>query len=269
MLSFDGTEVNYDILPGGRHFLVFLHGIGGDLKVWSQERHYFHRHGYSTLAIDLRGHGLSGRPKSPSDYNLECFARDLWEIIRKESVDSFSIIGHCFGGMVALMFEKIFPDLAASYVLIDCACKAPIQLHEAFRDHPFFVHLLNSILERKDLHSRHFSHVDPKAFAGTGEWNLLRIFSDIAHTSLKSWIFTYESLSKFNGISSLKNLNRPALIIEGASDSIIPVFEAYRMKKFIRNSILEIIPKENHIIVLNNPKVIEKEIYSFIINQGL
>ena len=41
------------------------------------------------------------------------------------------------------------------------------------------------------------------------------------------------------------------------------------MKKFIRNSILEIIPKENHIIVLNNPKVIEKEIYSFIINQGL
>ena len=50
---------------GGRPFdknkplVIFLHGSGFDHTVWMLQTRYFAFHGYSVLALDLPGHGLS------------------------------------------------------------------------------------------------------------------------------------------------------------------------------------------------------------------
>ena len=147
---------------------------------------------------------------------------------------------------------------------IDTTYKAPQKLTKVFQRHPLFIHFLNNLLEHKKSGRKHFSHVDFNKFIGTGDWNFRRIYSDITHTSFKSWLFTYENLVNFNGVDILKKINKPVLIIEGKEDTIFNVLVARKIKKLVKRSRLEIIPSANHIIVVNNPEILEREILSFI-----
>jgi len=263
--SFDNVKINYDISRNSGNFVVFVHGAGGDLTAWKRERAFLHRKGISTLALDLRGHGKSERPNFQADYSLENFARDIHSIIRKEKISNFVIAGHCFGGMITIMFHKLFPRLAKSYILIDTTYKAPSQLKGIFRNHPLFLHILNHILKNDDLRKKHFSHVNYEKFVGSGDWDFFRIYSDISHTSFKSLLFTYENLAKFNGIKILRSIRKPVLIIEGDKDSIFNVLVAKKIKNLIRKSKLDIVPNANHVIVINNPKQLEVEILGFLL----
>lgn len=266
--SFDGTKINYDIYgKPGHMWLIFVHGAGGDLTAWKKERSYLHKKGFPTIAIDLRGHGKSQRPEKPQGYKLEYFVNDIEQILKHEKIKNFSIVGHCFGGMIGIMFHKAFPKKAKSYILIDTAYKAPLKLRKLFRSHPLVVRKLNTLLAKNNKEK--FSHANYKKFTNTGDYNPRRIFSDITHTSAKSWIFTYENLIKYNGIKTMKKIKQPVLIIEGEKDTIFDVKNAKKINKLIKNSTLKIIPEENHIIVLNNPKAISEEILKFIKTKNL
>ena len=164
----------------------------------------------------------------------------------------------------SITYHKLFPKKSKSYVLIDTTYKAPKALNKLFHSHPFFFHILNHILENEDLRKKHFSHAKFQKFIGTGDYDFHRIMSDISHTSFKSWLFTYENLSNYNGIKTMKNIEQPVLIIEGGKDTIFNVMKSEKINKLIRNSTLDIIPEANHIIVLNNPKIIEHEILKFV-----
>src|SRR3989338_4944959 len=124
IISFDHVGINYSIERISGFFLVFVHGIGGDLNVWKKKRKFFHKKGFSTLAIDLRGRGLSDKPDFIESYGLECSAKDIQGILKKEKITRFILIGHSFGGMVTIKFYELFPTLSKAYILIDTAPKA-------------------------------------------------------------------------------------------------------------------------------------------------
>ena len=261
--SFDNVKINYDICRISRKFLILVHGSGGDLSAWNKEREIFHKKGVSTVAIDLRGHGLSDRPDLVKDYMLENFAKDIHHILKKERISNFVLVGHCFGGVTTIMFHNLYPHLAKAYVLVDATYKAPITLKKSSQFFSPLVKILNNIMEHKKTHKKH-SHADFSKFFGTGDWNIRRIYSDIRHTSFKSWFFTYENLTTFDGIKTLKSINKPVLIIEGEKDSIFKVHVAKKIKKLVKKSQLKIIPGANHIIVINNPNILANEIFHFL-----
>ena len=263
--SFDGLSINYSVHRASEFFLFFVHGVGGDLTAWDQERAFFEERGLSTVALDQRGHGLSGRPQHMSDYDLDLFARDIKAVLDEERIDRFILIGHSFGGMVCINFHKLFPNLAKAYILIDTSFKSPPNF-TAFSRHPYLTHLLNFLLEHEKLRKKCFSHVAPGRFSRTKDLDLARIFSDIAHTTLKSWIFTYEHISSFQGLDIIKSITQPVLIIEGEEDSVIPPQYAQLMHSYIKSSELEIVPGANHIIVLNNIDVLEEDICKYLQN---
>lgn len=261
--SFDGIKINYSIKKISGFFLVFVHGAGGDLNAWRKEREFFHKKGYSTLAVDLRGHGLSERPDLMRSYRLECFAKDIHPILKKEKISKFIMIGHCFGGMVVIAFHKLFPALSKAYILVDTAHKAPQSL-AIFKHNAFFVKILNYIAQNKALKKKHFSHANFDNFIGCGDWNLRRIYSDITHTSFKSWLFTFENIAQFNGSGILRNMDKPVLIIEGEKDSIFPPKVAKEMHQLVKTSKINIIPDANHLLVLNNVRDLTQEMLSYI-----
>lgn len=262
--SFDKTKINYNISRHSKEFLIFIHGAGGDLSAWDKERTYLHRKGISTVAIDLRGHGKSERPNNPEDYQLEKFARDINEVIKKEKIKKFIVVGHSFGGVITIKFHEIFPKKSKAYILIDTTYKSPKTIKKMFSQGRV-INLINKALSKTS--SKKGSHADFDKFVGTQDYSPRRILSDITHTSFKSWFFTYENLSDFNLTKSLTNLRQPTLIIEGEEDSIFKIPVAKKLHKLIKHSRLDIIPKANHIIVINNPDTIKKEISEFIKTQ--
>ena len=62
----------------------------------------------------------------------------------------------------------------------------------------------------------------------------------------------------------LDKISVPTLVLEGEEDSIFPPDIAEYIHKRIKKSQLEFIPNANHILVLNNPKELEKGIQSFL-----
>jgi sigma-B regulation protein RsbQ len=55
---------------------------------------------FSTIAIDLPGHGESGRNRNK--WLISSFADDVESVLQHQKLDHFVLIGHSMGGPVAL-----------------------------------------------------------------------------------------------------------------------------------------------------------------------
>ncbi|MBI2133681.1 alpha/beta hydrolase [Candidatus Woesearchaeota archaeon] len=265
-VSFDDVLINYRIRKRFKTCLVFLHGLGGDLAVWEKYLRFFGRKGYSTLAVDYRGHGMSGRPNKRHFYALDNFSRDLHFILESEGVSDFVLIGHCFGGIVAINFQKLFPNKAKAYILIDTTFKAPTGVKMIA---PTGLHkLLNLILEKKHLGPMQ-SRRDFEAFKGTTCWSPRRIWSDISNTSFNSWFFSFQNFVGLNSIGVLKSIKVPCLVIVGGMDTVFPIPVSRIIHKHVKHSKFAIIPEANHMLVINNFEAVKKKILGFLAQKGL
>lgn len=264
--SFDDNFINYDIdlQSKKKDYIILIHGAGSDLNSWYRLRSLLKKDKISTIAIDLRGHGKSTRPMDIKDYNLDFFAKDIYEIIKKEKIKNFTMIGYCFGGLILQIFHKKYPKLAKSYVLIASTYKSD-NLLKFIANIPIFSRKsLNFIFKKVNPNSKKFYHLDYSKYIGTKDWYFPRIFENILHTSIKSWMFTYKEFSKYNSFNTLKTINQKTLILHGDKDSAISVKTSMVIHKQIKNSKLKIFKNENHIILLNNPKLVYEEITKFI-----
>lgn len=76
---------------------VCLHGITGNSASWWRVAEHLNTQGFTVTAPDLRGHGNSGRPTT--GYRLDELVADVVETV---GVDTDLLIGHSFGGTIAL-----------------------------------------------------------------------------------------------------------------------------------------------------------------------
>ncbi len=262
--SFDNTEIYYELdnRSGSNKYLILLHGLGGDLSCWQKEMEALWDKGYSTIAVDLRGHGLSGRPSSTSGYTLTTYAHDIEAIVKAEKIKDFILIGHCFGGIISLVYAGIFPLLIRALILVDASYKAPlISLSQPFQRYlQASVNLVSLVLPNLHLDG----HMDPEKFPETSDFDMRRIISDIAHVSLKNYLSIWSNLLSYDASSWLGKINIPTLIIEGEKDSVIPYEVAKELHSRIIHSQLIMVKGANHIIILNNPVELVGEIVLFL-----
>lgn len=106
--------------------LLFLHGIYGRGRNWAPvARDLVGAHpGWRARMVDLRHHGDSPRPGPP--HSVDACARDVLELLHEES-SPVVVIGHSFGGKVALQAAALEPALVSQVWVIDStpATKAP------------------------------------------------------------------------------------------------------------------------------------------------
>lgn len=82
----------------------FLHGILGSGTNWRAfaRRLVEQAPGWKAVLVDLRNHGDSGRPPGP--HSLQACADDLWELGAERGEPPRIVVGHSFGGKVALTY---------------------------------------------------------------------------------------------------------------------------------------------------------------------
>lgn len=261
--SFDGAKIHYQKTLKGDKWLIFLHGFGGDLNAWEVERAIFHKLNYSTIAIDLRGHGLSDRSSEKSFYKLENFSKDILALIKKEKLKKFVVVGHCLGGMAAIyLYAKYLKTASQGLVLVDTSFKPPFFSYTPLEKTLFkdFFNLLTKYVP--DVRVKEPRNVEE--FIGTEDIDIKRIASDMLHTSLRSYLIICEDLVDLNANNLLDKIKVPTLVVEGEKDTIFPPYIAEYLHKRIKKSELEIIPNANHILVINNPEDLEKSIEGFL-----
>lgn len=261
--SFDGAKIYYTkSLKDKNRWLIFLHGLGGDLTAWQKERAYFTKLGISTIALDLRGHGLSDRSQDKDFYKLENFAKDVEVVLDKESIKNAVIVGHCFGGIVSIFFQSQFPNSSKALILIDTSYKPPF-FGDKFVAKVLYDNIFNLLLKVMP-NLKKAGHADYERFIGTSDLNIRRILSDILHTSLRSYLMISDQLVNLDATTLLNKITVPTLVVEGSKDSIFPPDIAEYLSRRIKNSELDLIEGANHILILNNPQQLEKSINNFL-----
>ena len=89
-----------------RRWMLVLHGIYGAGRNWRSVARRFVdvRPEWGVLLVDLREHGAS--QGFPPPHDLEASAADLRRLVEAERVDAQAILGHSFGGKVALVYSR-------------------------------------------------------------------------------------------------------------------------------------------------------------------
>lgn len=113
--SHGNVELKYYIGPGGGPSLLFLHGMC--LSVFSFYTLFpFLNPYYRVFAIDLRGHGGSTHP---GEYNINRYVADVVSFMQATFGEPITIIGHSFGGAIALKIAAEKSELCRSIAILD------------------------------------------------------------------------------------------------------------------------------------------------------
>ena len=96
--------------------IVFLHGFTGSTASWREIIKLLEGK-YSTIAVDLTGHGKSSSPEDVNRYSMEQQVEDLEELFTALSLDQFILVGYSMGGRIALAYTVNYPDRVSSLIL--------------------------------------------------------------------------------------------------------------------------------------------------------
>lgn len=114
--TLNNVSINFRTMGQG-HDVVLIHGLGASQGFWGPRVLLPLARNYRVTLFDLRGHGYSEMPAV--GYTLTDFATDLHHLLNLLDIDRADLIGHSFGGTVALQTAVLFPERVRSLVLAD------------------------------------------------------------------------------------------------------------------------------------------------------
>jgi len=100
---------------GSGPVILLLHGLGDDHHTWDPVIEPLARH-YTVIAPDLLGHGQSDKPRA--DYSVGGYANGMRDLLTVLGIDKVTVVGHSFGGGVAMQFAYQYPERTERLVLV-------------------------------------------------------------------------------------------------------------------------------------------------------
>jgi proline iminopeptidase len=104
-----GRQASYEVIGDGPPLLYFQGGPGFSAALLRPEAHLLADH-FAVYLIDPAGSGDSTPPSDSSQYNHIGHARFYDEVRQALGVESATIMGISFGGIVALTYASLYPE---------------------------------------------------------------------------------------------------------------------------------------------------------------
>jgi pimeloyl-ACP methyl ester carboxylesterase len=105
----DGVPIRYRVQGDGPP-VVLVHGFTGTLDLWTYTGVFDElSKKYRVVALDCRGHGLSGKPHEPSDYGDQ-MAGDIRNLMDHLDIQQAHLIGYSMGSRLTGLFLVSWPD---------------------------------------------------------------------------------------------------------------------------------------------------------------
>ena len=252
--------------------LLLLHGLGCDHTTWEPViRELARRH--TVIAPDLLGHGLSDKPRA--DYSLGGYANGMRDLLTVLGIDSVTVVGHSFGGGVAMQFAYQFPDRTDRMILVAPGGLGP-DVTPAIRaiTSPGFEPLMR-VLTLPGI--RHLGVAGLRALAGTG-LHATRDLDEVADI--------FESFRDRSTLAAIRHVTRavvdfkgqivtmtdraylteavPMCVIWGEDDAVIPSSHAQTAEALAPGVRVELIPNAGHFPHKDHPQRFVKIVASFL-----
>lgn len=102
-------------IQGSGPALLLLHGLACDSTTWLPVIPELAKH-FTVIAPDMLGHGESDKPDA--DYSLGGYANGMRDLMTILGIDKVTVVGHSFGGGVAMQFAYQFPERTERVILV-------------------------------------------------------------------------------------------------------------------------------------------------------
>ena len=250
----NGLETNYKIAGSGPAILV-LHGWGGSSDSWVKVQEILSEKGYQVIAPDFPGLGVSANP--PIAWGVEEYADFVLRFAEKLELDKFFLLGHSFGGRIAINFSTLHPNKLKSLILIG---SAGLQRSKSW-----------SLRQRVVIKGLKFFHFLAELPILNIFYNSLRraiyIFSGTRdYYSIKSPVMreTFKKVIEEDLFDCLPQIKNKTLVVWGEKDNLTPQSIAHLLKEKIADSELAIIPGVGHSPHLKSPEQLSEIILKFL-----
>ena len=242
---------------GGRPFdknkplIIFVHGSGLTHMTWVLQTRYFAFHGYSVLALDMPGHGLSGGESLKS---IEDMADWVSDVIDAVGYKEASLVGHSQGCLEILEYSYKYKERLKKLVFIGGSNKMPV--------HPDLIELAQNGHSDAVKLMMKWGYEGSKKFIGGNPVEKIiqspRDISEILAVDLKA------CNNYSNGSEAAKDIDFPSMLILGELDKMINLEAGKKFSNLIKNSTTHVIKGCGHMIMIEKAFEMREKILEFL-----
>lgn len=257
--------------------LIILHGGPGGCVERYEPLEELAKLGIPLIFYDQLGCGYSRVPKGNENiWTFETYLNELENVILFFNLKTFNILGHSWGGMLALQWVTTRQHKGLDKLILFSTLPSTKIWNDEhllmIKDYPENV---QKVLKNNDVNSNDYKigikrfyaeHVSKKSdkkylfktkrFPKTNQEIYRKMWGD-------SELFGTGTLKNYDVISDLKNINIPTLIISGKFDeSTIKMNQL--MNHEIKNSKWLLLEKSHHIGYAEEPQLVINEISKFL-----
>jgi pimeloyl-ACP methyl ester carboxylesterase len=244
-------EINYKVFgPPAQAIkgypMLILHGWGSSSERWQRVGELLAEKNLQVIIPDLPGFGKSQAPGQ--SWNLDNYiewVREFTEHI-PELTNEFYLLGHSFGGSLAVKFSIKYNQKVSGLFLVSAACVRKLKFSKKLwyrfsKIIKLFSFLPYYNLARKAFYKFILQKSDYPYVKGVMKETYIKVVSE--DLSLR-----------------LSFIRVPTTIIWGDKDTLTPLSDAHFINKKIHHSKLIIIPNAKHALQIEVPEVLVEKI---------
>lgn len=232
-------KIKYNKLGNGKNVVFFLHGYGGN-KNSLQKLTTALTKSCTCYMFDLYGFGET---KFPSKiYDIYDYAISLYLFCVKHDLHEINIVGHSFGGRIAIILASVFEINVKSLILIDAAGLKPKY------NIKYYYNIWKYKLAKKlNKQISKYGSAEYRSLSGAMQKSYVRVVNQ--HLDYL-----------------INNITSQTLILWGSNDKDTPMFMCEKLSMCIKNSVCKIY-NGDHFMYVKWSAYIKKDIAQFI-NDG-
>jgi pimeloyl-ACP methyl ester carboxylesterase len=271
-IKLHGHRVGYRSAGDGDQLLILLHGITSTSEAWRRVMPRLAER-YTVIAPDLIGHGRSAKPRG--DYSLGAYAAGVRDLVAVLGFERGTVVGHSFGGGIAMQFSYLFPEYVERMGLIASGGLGR-EVHALLRAATLPGSEWVLPLIAREWPVRAGGAVASAASrlgieAGPDLAEFARGYASLTEEGARdAFIHTMRSVIDHEGqrVSALDRLyladQMPTLIVWGSDDPVIPVHHGRRAHEIVEHGRYVEISGAGHWPMLDDPDRIVTELTAFM-----
>ncbi|GIX45856.1 MAG: hypothetical protein KatS3mg131_0067 [Candidatus Tectimicrobiota bacterium] len=276
----NGIRLHYQRLGRGPE-VVLIHGLATNLAFWYLRVAPLLRRHFCLILYDLRGHGRSDMP--PTGYTTADMAADLHALLTHLGVARVHLVGHSYGGAVALHYAVLYPERVGSVTLADARIRAfqPTQRLSDWPDAPRWARQLHELdatapLEDSEMGYRFMEALAKAQLRGQGlarrEPRRFVPFGGMPHPSRTAaqWLRLLDTTTARKDFAALAGLTperiagvtRPVLAIFGEKSHCLP--SCWALQRHLPRCKVVLVPRAGHFHPLVRPVFFVRHVRRFL-----
>jgi pimeloyl-ACP methyl ester carboxylesterase len=236
--------------------LLLIHGVGARLDAWDGVVTALDGR-FTTIRLDLRGHGESSKPPGP--YSAALFAEDARALLDHLGIDRCHVAGHSLGATVALQLALDAPDRVERLALLSAAAGRTEEERERVLERLAIV--------KHGIPGEHFRRSLPRWFSDEFRRANAELLERYAARNMendpRAYADAYRVLAMTDLADEATRVRIPTLVVTGEGDIGSNPRMARLLHARIPGSRLEILPGLRHAILIEAPTTVARLLAAF------